>query len=66
MYLRISLKLCERCGILWFRTDNSTEVYCSGCARRLQSLPRLRRGRYRARPLRTPHHHVSPKTGGAA
>ena len=34
MYLRIFLKVCEGCGVLWFRAQGCAEVYCPGCARK--------------------------------
>lgn len=64
MYLRISLKVCEGCGVLWLRPQDCVEVYCSGCARKMRMLPPVRRshrtgrrGRHTARVL---------ITGGAA
>jgi hypothetical protein len=67
MYLRISLKVCEGCGVLWLRTEDCSEVYCSGCVRKLRSLPPRRSpGRYGPRPFRVPHRRDGSKTGGAA
>ena len=45
MYLKVSLKICEGCGNLWFRAENGTTVYCGSCAKKLESfpIPRLRR-----------------------
>jgi len=31
MHLKIELKYCERCGGLWYRYENSTQVYCHAC-----------------------------------
>ena len=53
MYLRIFLKVCEGCGVLWFRAENCTDVYCRNCAPRLRSLPQILRPRH---PRRRPHH----------
>jgi hypothetical protein len=61
-YLRIFLKVCEGCGSLWFRTQDSPEVYCSGCSARMRSLPQARRSR---RPGRRGNHGAR-KAGGAA
>lgn len=64
MYLRIFLKVCEGCGALWYRPENCPDVYCSGCAPRLQLLPPGRRSR---RPGRRMRHRVTlPARGGAA
>ena len=38
-YLQVFLKVCEGCGSLWFRAQNSIEVFCPGYARRMRSLP---------------------------
>jgi hypothetical protein len=38
-YLQVFLKVCERCGILWFRAENSIDVYCPPCACHMRTLP---------------------------
>ena len=45
MYLRLFLKICEGCGSLWFRTQDSVEVYCPACAPRLTAIPNAKRSR---------------------
>src|SRR5580700_7049064 len=45
MYLRIFLKVCEGCGVLWFRANGCAEVYCPDCARKMRCLPPVRRTR---------------------
>lgn len=46
MYLRIFLKVCENCGVLWFRGQDCPDMYCLACTRKLRSLPPVRpRGR---------------------
>lgn len=32
--IRVELKYCERCGGLWFRRENSREVFCVPCTQR--------------------------------
>jgi hypothetical protein len=41
-YLRVDLKVCEGCGVLWLRTEVDG-VYCRGCARRLSEFPAPRK-----------------------
>ena len=55
MYLRIFLKVCEGCGVLWLRAQDCPEVYCPDCARRLRLLPPPRRSR---RPGRRGRHGI--------
>src|ERR1700733_10503451 len=65
MYLRLVLKVCEGCGILWFRSQDCLDVYCSACAVRMRELPRpsaLRRRGWRRRPSSQAH----AAGGGAA
>lgn len=55
MYLKVSLKVCEACGCLWFRSQNNGDVYCSACAHRMKDFPKptmRTRGR-RSRKVRT-------------
>jgi DNA-directed RNA polymerase subunit RPC12/RpoP len=39
---QVELKYCERCGGLWFRLKESTEIYCPGCAPKMEELPKPR------------------------
>lgn len=64
MYLRIFLKVCEGCGVLWFRAQDCPEIYCPGCAQKLGSLPPVKRTR---RPGRRGRHRITVfREGGAA
>ena len=38
-YLRIDLKVCEGCGVLWLRRVMVEGVYCRGCAGQLAEFP---------------------------
>jgi Zn-finger nucleic acid-binding protein len=38
-YLRIDLKICEGCGVLWLRRVMVDGVYCRECAGRLAEFP---------------------------
>jgi hypothetical protein len=38
-YLRMDLKVCEGCGVLWLRTRTVDGVYCNGCVGRLAEFP---------------------------
>ena len=29
--MRLELKICERCGALWFRPESRSWIYCAGC-----------------------------------
>jgi hypothetical protein len=29
--MRLELKICERCGALWFRPEFRNWIYCVGC-----------------------------------
>jgi len=37
--LRVELKICEGCGVLWLRAATMDAVYCLGCAARLAEFP---------------------------
>jgi hypothetical protein len=39
----VELKYCERCGGLWLRPKQETEIYCPGCVPQMAELPRGRR-----------------------
>lgn len=45
VYMYVSLKVCEGCGSLWFRTEGRTEVYCVSCAGKFKSFPVARKSR---------------------
>lgn len=38
-YQRVTLKVCEGCGTLWFRTQAGANVYCAPCTDVLQHFP---------------------------
>jgi hypothetical protein len=61
MYLRIALKICERCGSLWFRAQESNDVYCSACAARMRLLPPGKPSRKYGRRKR---HSCQPQNAG--
>jgi hypothetical protein len=64
MYLRLFLKVCEGCGVLWFRAHDCTDIYCSRCARKMRTLPPVRLSR---RPGRRGRQRCAGNTlGGAA
>jgi len=64
VYLRVFVKVCEGCGVLWLRAQDCREVYCGGCAGRMRSLPQGRRCRRTGR--RKGHAAARPCGGGAA
>jgi len=41
-YLRLELKVCEGCGVLWLRTGVGDGVYCQKCAFQLSAFPAAR------------------------
>ena len=41
--VKIELKYCERCGGLWLRRRDTTEVYCVTCAPEMRQVARSRR-----------------------
>jgi hypothetical protein len=41
-YLRLDLKICEGCGVLWLRRTVADGVYCTTCTTRLASFPAVR------------------------
>jgi hypothetical protein len=43
--LRVELKYCERCGVLWLRDPSVGEVYCEHCRPRMDELPALKKQR---------------------
>jgi hypothetical protein len=49
-YLRLELKVCESCGVLWLRRDVETNVYCTSCATRLANFPPVAQKRPGGRP----------------
>ena len=48
--LRLELKVCESCGVLWLRKCAGDGVYCVGCKRRLADFPAPRRGGVARKP----------------
>lgn len=45
--LRLILKICEGCGVLWLRSEQRNEVYCQGCKVRLAEFPAPHAGKCR-------------------
>jgi len=41
----MELKYCERCGGLWFREKEGTEIDCPGCVPPMADMPAPRRKR---------------------
>lgn len=37
---QLELKYCERCGVLWIRSQGKSEVYCGSCRARMADMPR--------------------------
>ena len=37
--LRLELKVCEGCGVLWIRSEIKNGVYCTICLKRLEDFP---------------------------
>jgi hypothetical protein len=68
MELRVDLKVCEGCGVLWYRAQTIGSVYCKQCEAKLKDFPtpesRKRRGRPVRRILGTIWA-VAEETGGA-
>lgn len=48
--LRLDLKVCEGCGVLWLRSTTMEEVYCTRCASQLAEFPAPRGKRAGGRP----------------
>lgn len=38
MELKIELKYCERCGVLWLRRNDDPQVYCGTCAPAMRDM----------------------------
>ena len=36
--MRLELKICERCGALWFRPESRAWIYCVGCFPIMQAM----------------------------
>ncbi|QNI31623.1 zf-TFIIB domain-containing protein [Alloacidobacterium dinghuense] len=49
-FTRVTLKVCEGCGGLWFRAQELNEVYCATCSTRLRAFPAPRSRRLAGRP----------------
>jgi Zn-finger nucleic acid-binding protein len=41
----VELKYCERCGGLWLRPKEETEIYCPECVPKMAEMPQPRRKR---------------------
>jgi predicted amidophosphoribosyltransferase len=41
-YLHVQLKVCEGCGALWLRIEETNAVYCRNCTARLAAFPDVR------------------------
>jgi Zn-finger nucleic acid-binding protein len=41
----VELKYCERCGGLWLRPKEDSEIYCPGCAPKMADMPQPRQKR---------------------
>jgi hypothetical protein len=50
--LRVELKICEGCGVLWLRSGKTDGAYCRGCAARLAEFPAPNPGRFHNRRVR--------------
>jgi len=50
--LRMFLKICEGCGVLWLRTGASDGVYCHRCATKLADFPQPNPGKCRNHRIR--------------
>ena len=53
-YLRVQLKVCEGCGGLWFRTQNTEDVYGRCCAGKLAQHAKARPAQRERRSKRHP------------
>ena len=49
-YKRVTLKVCEGCGTLWFRKQASAGVYCGPCTEVLRHFPDPKTRRRPGRP----------------
>ena len=52
MELRVDLKICEGCGCLWYRGQDSGGVYCKACETKLADFPTPESRKRRGRPSR--------------
>ena len=48
--VRVELKICERCGGLWFRPAGSAWVYCAPCHKTLEDAPQIAERPERKKP----------------
>jgi hypothetical protein len=48
-YLRVFLKICEGCGVLWLRSGDLDGVYCRKCSAVLSDFPAPHAGKCRNR-----------------
>lgn len=51
--LKLFLKICEGCGVLWLRTGATDGVYCRGCSTTLAEFPPPNPGKCRNHRIRT-------------
>jgi hypothetical protein len=51
-YMKVFLKICEGCGVLWLRSEAANGVYCYGCASKLAEFPPPNPGKCRNRRIR--------------
>ncbi len=49
-YQRVTLKVCEGCGTLWFRGQAGVGVYCAPCTDVLREFPDPKTRRRAGRP----------------
>jgi uncharacterized Zn finger protein (UPF0148 family) len=52
MELRVTLKICEGCGCLWYRAQDQGSVYCLRCETKLKDFPSPESRKRRGRPSR--------------
>lgn len=50
--LRMYLKICEGCGVLWLRTGAVDGVYCRSCSTKLAEFPAPNPGKCRNHRIR--------------
>lgn len=48
-YLRVYLKICEGCGVLWLRSGELDGIYCQKCCAVLSDFPAPHAGKCRNR-----------------
>ncbi len=50
--LRLELKICEGCGVLWLRSGKIDGCYCKGCSARLAEFPAPNPAKFRNKRVR--------------